>query len=81
MFNYSQIGGMQIRIFVEANFAEIQNAVHNLPSFDGVEYTTIINEPLPEISSYCDIVILKKSPDVEIRKFKEMMRPRAKLIL
>ena len=81
MFNYSQIGGMQIRIFVEANFAEIQNAVHNLPSFDGVEYTTIINEPLPEISSYCDIVILKKSPDVEIRKFKEMMRSRAKLIL
>lgn len=27
MFNYSQIGGMQIRIFVEANFAEIQNEI------------------------------------------------------
>lgn len=81
MFNYSQIGGVKIRIFADVNFSEIQKAVHNLPPLDGVEYTTIVNEPLPEIISYCDIVILKKIPDIGIREFRKIMRPEAKLIL
>lgn len=81
MINYSQIGGAIIRIFAETNFAEIESAVHNLPAIDGIEYTTIINEPLPEIISYCDIVILKKSPDISICELRKIMRPKARLVL
>lgn len=81
MINYSQIGGAMIRIFADSNFAEIQQAVQGMPAIDGVEYTVIINEPLPEIISYCDIVILKWHPGMDLGKTKKMMRPKAKLVL
>lgn len=81
MINYSQIGGVMIRIFTDPTFSEIEQAVQRIPAIDGVEYNTIINDPLPEILSYCDIVILKWHAGMEIGVLKKMLRPEAKLVL
>ncbi len=81
MINYSHIGGVMIRIFSDPAFREIEQAVLSIPAIDGVEYNTIINDPLPEILSYCDIVILKWHPGTAIDDLKKMLRPEAKLVL
>lgn len=71
MINYSHIGGVMIRIFSDPAFREIEQAVLSIPAIDGVEYNTIINDPLPEILSYCDIVILKWHPGMAIDDLKK----------
>lgn len=81
MIKYSQIGGAIIRIFSDLKFNEIETAVQRMPVIDGVEYSAIINDPLPEIISYCDIVILKWYPDIDIGTLKKVMRPEAKMVL
>lgn len=81
MINYLQIGGAVIRIFVDRYFAEIKNAVPGLPSIIGVEYEVIVDNPLPELISYCDIVILKRAPDIHLQELRKVMRPEAKIVL
>lgn len=81
MIDYYHIGGAIIRIFAETDFAVIEKAVANLPVRNGVEYSTVINELSPELISYCDIVIIKWSPDIIIKDLKKVLRSEAKLVL
>lgn len=79
--SYVHIGGTVIRIFADSPFADVQDAVSRLPQIRGVEYSIIVNDPLPEIISYCDIVIVKRRQDTSLCEMKKIMRPEARLVL
>lgn len=81
MINYLQIGGAVIRIFADTPFADIKHTVHSLPALAGVTYEVTVNDPLPELLSYCDILILKRAPGVDLQVLRSVMRPEAKIVL
>lgn len=83
MMDYSQIGGARVRIFAESSLTDIEGAVAALAARDNIEYLLTTDQPVPELISYCDIVILKWLPDIDIliKDIKQIMRSEARLVL
>lgn len=78
---YLQAFNTILRIFMNEDLESIKCVVDKLPEIPGVEYKSIINEPSPEVISYCDIIILKRYPYINISHLKKELRPWAKIVL
>lgn len=81
MENYLLVSDSVIRIFMDSFFADKEDELRCMVPPEGAEYKFIFNEPLPEIISYCDIVIIKFDESMQLDKLKKVMRPTAKLVL
>lgn len=81
MTNYLKRGGFVIRIFADSAFPEINDVVPRLPDEFGIEYKIVNGDPLPEILSYCDMIILKAPLATPLTAIRKILRPAAKIVL